>query len=236
MIKKNIYIFLSILVFASCTNIEKKNNKIVDSYEKKGFLGYLDELNIKDNNTNVLVEKEFPGNTIKITNLLNNKSETISNIQKKELDGARIIYVSQLIKNSLEINDSIPYIRIESSKLNPTFVANKAKIFQEEQKVSNTSKVSSVEVVPLSKNVNNTLKKSNKRIYLQYGSFYYDDYAKELNQNLKKFINSTKISIYGSKKKGYYVTIGPILNINKFDEIFSLLKNNDYEGYEILVK
>jgi hypothetical protein len=235
MFKKILIIFLSTLAF-SCTNVEKNESFTNETYEKIGFLGDLLDLKISDSKINVIVDKQFPGNTIKITNLINNKTETISNIQKRELDGSRIVYVSDSIKTSLDVNNEFPYIKIENSKLNPTFIANKAKIFKEEQKVPNTSKVSNVEVVSLSKKSKIKSSKIKNKIYLQYGSFYYSDYAHELNKNLKKFLISTDISMYGSKKKGYYVTIGPILNIKKFDEIFKLLKNNDYEGYEILVK
>lgn len=235
MFKKILIIFLSTLAF-SCTSVEKRESSTNETYEKIGFLGDLLDLKISDSKINVIVDKQFPGNTIKITNLINNKTETISNIEKKEIDGSRIVYVSDSIKTNLDVNNEFPYIKIENSKLNPTFIANKAKIFKEEQKVPNTSKVSNVEVVSLSKKTKIESSKIKNKIYLQYGSFYYSDYAHELNKNLKKFLISTDISVYGSKKKGYYVTIGPILNIKKFDEIFKLLKNNDYEGYEILVK
>jgi len=235
MLKKVLIILLSSLAF-SCTSVEKNQSFTNETYEKIGLLGYLIDLKISDRKINVIVDKQFPGNTIKITNLINNKTETISNIQKKELDGSRIVYVSDSIKTSLDVNNDFPYIKIENSKLNPTFVANKAKIFKEEQKVPNTSRVSNVEVVSLSKKSKIESSKIKNKIYLQYGSFYYSDYANELNKNLKKFLISTNISMYGSKKKGYYVTIGPILNIKKFDEIFKLLKNNDYEGYEIIVQ
>lgn len=235
MLKKVLIILLSSLAF-SCTSVEKNQSFTNETYEKIGFLGYLIDLKISDSKINVIVDKQFPGNTIKITNLINNKTETISNIQKKELDGSRIVYVSDSIKTSLDINSEFPYIKIENFKLNPTFVANKAKIFKEEQKVPNTSRVSNVEVVSLSKKSKIESSKIKNKIYLQYGSFYYSDYANELNKNLKKFLISTNISMYGSKKKGYYVTIGPILNIKKFDEIFKLLKKNDYEGYEIIVQ
>ena len=235
MFKKILIIFLSTLAF-SCTSVEKYESSTNETYEKIGFLGDLLDLKISDSKINVIVDKQFPGNTIKITNLINNKTETISNIEKKEIDGSRIVYVSDSIKTNLDVNNEFPYIKIENSKLNPTFIANKAKIFKEEQKVPNTSKVSNVEVVSLSKKTKIESSKIKNKIYLQYGSFYYSDYAHELNKNLKKFLISTDISVYGSKKKGYYVTIGPILNIKKFDEIFKLLKNNDYEGYEILVK
>lgn len=235
MFKKILIIFLSTLAF-SCTSVEKHESSTNETYEKVGFLGDLLDLKISDSKINVIVDKQFPGNTIKITNLINNKTETISNIEKKEIDGSRIVYVSDSIKTNLDVNNEFPYIKIENSKLNPTFIANKAKIFKEEQKVPNTSKVSNVEVVSLSKKTKIESSKIKNKIYLQYGSFYYRDYAYELNKNLKKFLISTDISVYGSKNKGYYVTIGPILNIKKFDEIFKLLKNNDYEGYEILVK
>ena len=110
----------------------------------------MSDIKVFDTKLDAIVANTYPGNSIKITNLLNKKNLTLKNIEKKSISGSRLIYVSDSVIRKLEVNKNLPYVKIEeirNSKSNPTFVANKAEIFQEEKKVLNTSRVSNVEVV-----------------------------------------------------------------------------------------
>ena len=72
-------------------------------------------------------------------------------------------------------------------------------------------------------------------MFIQYGSFYYSNYAKELRYNLKKFLPTKNIAIKG-KVGNYLVTIGPIKNLEEYDLIFKKLNFNKFDGYEIIIK
>jgi len=234
MIKKNLLIFFFLFGLYSCANV----NQEAKLYEDIGFLGKLNDIKVLDTKLDAIVSSSYPGSSIKITNLLNQNTLTLRNIEKKLLNGSRLIYVSESVVSKLEINKNLPYIKIEeirSSKSNPTFVANKAEIFQEEKKVLSTSRVSNVEVISLSKPGLKENIATNKKIYLEFGSFYYIDYAKELQKNLKSFLNFKNIVIEGGKKN-YHVTIGPISSVSIYDQLFLKLKNKNYEGYKILIK
>jgi hypothetical protein len=233
MIKKLIILFCLSGLF-SCQTAD--NSKQI-FYEKNGFLGTFKEFNISNDNVDAIVSNSFPGDVLKITNLLNNKSIILNNIKKQNFESSRLLYTSDSVREKLQINKDIPYVKIEISKLNPTFVASKAEIFKEERKVPNTSKVSNVEVISIHKNddvIKSVLKK--KSIYLQFGSFYEVAYAKELEKNLNNIVKLSKIYIDGSKKRGYYVIIGPISKVNNYDKIYTNLKNKNYDGYEIIIK
>ena len=234
MIKKKLLIFFLFLGLHSCANVNQESKL----YEDVGFLGKLSDIKVFDTKLDAIVANTYPGNSIKITNLLNKKNLTLKNIEKKSISGSRLIYVSESVIRKLEVNKNLPYVKIEeirNSKSNPTFVANKAEIFQEEKKVLNTSRVSNVEVVSLSKPRLKENVATNKKIYLEFGSFYYIDYAKELQKNLKSFLSFENIVIEGGKKN-YHVTIGPISSISIYDQLFFKLKNKNYEGYKILIK
>ena len=156
-------------------------------------------------------------------------------IEKKPIPESRIIYISDAVASSLGIEKDLPYVKIESIKKNPTFVANKAKIFKEERKIKKANKVSDVKIISLSGGKNIKKDKHKNLIYLEFGSFYYLKYAKDLRNSLKDFLSNQNIAIKGSPGN-YLLIIGPIGNMNKYDLIYSKLKANNFEGYQIKVK
>lgn len=235
MTKKNIFAFLMLMLLNACVNVE---NKIVKIYEAEGFLGNLNQIKIINPKVEAVVSLSYPGTSIKITNLLNNKSIQLNNLQKTSVDGSRIVYVPESVFQKLNIDKKLPFVRIEdvsNAKSNPTFIANKAEIFREERKVSNTSKVGNVEIAPLSSTESTKTELESKKIYLQFGSFYYSKFANELRNNLINSFKVKNIAIEGSSKN-YYVTIGPISNINVYDSLYYKMKQNNYDGFKILVK
>ena len=234
MVKTYLFAIFVSLFFFSCSNISN-DNKII-SFEKKGFIGNLKDLKIKNKNIEIAVSKNFIGNSLKITNLHNKKSINLFKIKKlKNIDITRIGYVSEAVANELEINTEFPIVKIESVKKNRTFIANKAKIFQEERRLKNTSKVNNVEVISLIKKKLLKKKIKKKYLFIQFGSFYNFEYAKKLRANLKNFLTAKNIAIKG-KVGNYLVTIGPIKNLEEYDLIFKELNFNKFNGYEIIIK
>jgi len=203
--------------------------------EKIGFSGNLGSLSSYKKNTQAVVTQDFKGNSLKITNLANQKSINLQYIEKKPIPESRIIYISDAVASSLGIEKNLPYVKIESIKKNPTFVANKAKIFKEERKIKKANKVSDVKIISLSGGKNIKKDKHKNFIYLEFGSFYYLKYAKDLRNNLKDFLSNENIVIKGTSSN-YLLTIGPITNMNKYDLIHNKLKVNNFEGYKIKVK
>ena len=230
MLKKKSLIVFSFLFLFSCTNIDK-----VSLTEKIGFSGNLGSLNSYKKNTQAVVAQDFKGNSLKITNLANQKSINLQYIENKLIPESRIIYISDAVASSLGIEKNLPYVKIESIKKNPTFIANKAKIFKEERKIKKANKVSDVKIISLSGSKNIKKDKDKNLIYLEFGSFYYLKYAKDLKNSLKEFLSNQNIAIKGSPGN-YLLIIGPIGNMNKYDLIYNKLKTNNFEGYQIKVK
>jgi len=230
MLKKKSLIAFTFLFLFSCTNLSK-----VSLTEKIGFSGNLESLSSYKKKTQAVVAHDFKGNSLKITNLANQKSINLEFIEKKPIPESRIIYISDAVASSLGIEKDLPYVKIESIKKNPTFVANQAKIYKEERKIKKANKVSHVKITSLSGSKN--IKKNNHKnlIYLEFGSFYYLKYAKDLRNSLKDFLSNQNIAIKGSPGN-YLLIIGPIGNMNKYDLIYSKLKANNFEGYQIKVK
>ena len=146
--KKYLSIFILII---SCSSIERienisKNQVIRDSFKSNGFtLVFTDSLKYDkivskkiDERSLIIFQNNLKkGTSVKITNLLNNKS-LIAKV------GDNISYpsffnsvISKRIFTELEIDESEPYIQIYEINENSTFVAKKAKIFDEEKEVAN---------------------------------------------------------------------------------------------------
>ena len=94
------------------------------------------------------------GSSVKITNLLNNKS-LIAKV------GDNAIYpdffnsvISERIFIDLEIDYSEPYIKIYEVNQNSTFIAKKAKTFDEEKEVANKAPVDGISIKDLNKTDN----------------------------------------------------------------------------------
>ena len=227
------YKFLIVLFFLLSNCQVPKNNFV---YESNGFAGSLIDLGIKENSEvfQVALNKKIPSKNIKITNLSNNKSIIISNIIFKKIESEYSIFLNNKAFSDLNLDNNLPYVRIETVKANPKFIAKTAKEFKEEKKVSNVSKVSSVGVISLNSKNKSNLVKNNKNIYLKYGSFYYNSYAVSLKNNLRNILKFNQISVEG-KGKSFNVLIGP-LKMSQYKQVYNLLKKTNYDSYDIIVK
>ena len=227
------YKFLIVLFFLLSNCQAPKNNFV---YESNGFAGNLIDLGIKENSEvfQVALNKKIPSKNIKITNLSNNKSIIISNIIFKKIESEYSIFLNNKAFSDLSLDSNLPYVRIETVKANPKFIAKTAKEFKEEKKVSNVSKVSSVGVISLNSKNKSNLVKNNKNIYLKYGSFYYKSYAVSLKNNLRNILEFNQISVEG-KGKSFNVLIGP-LKMSQYKQVYNLLKTTNYDSYDIIIK
>ena len=178
---RNFLIFI-LLFFSSCVNqnYSKKINTeqlILQKYSNNGFtLIYSEKLfknkivNKKLNDRDLFVfQKNLKKNTtVKITNLLNNKS-VIANVKNKAIyPNFYNSVVTSRIAKEIELDLSEPFISIESVDQNSVFYAGKAKTFEEEKNVANKAPVEGVNIVNISSQDENKKKrhKINKKFQL----------------------------------------------------------------------
>ena len=91
----------------------------------------------------------------------------------------------------LNIDKEKPFVEIIEIKKNKSFVAKKAKIFQEE-KISSNAPITSVTISNISKNKINKNNNKTEKMYIMIASFYSEDTAKFLKkESLKKFLITT---------------------------------------------
>ena len=244
-----ILIFL-LLFLSSCTttNINKKKIDVipVEIFSNKGFaLLYDDDLrnkkiiNKKINERSLIIfQKNLKKNTnVKITNLLNNKS-----ILAKV--GSRSIYpnfynsvISKRIYDELELNINEPYVEISTVSKNSTFLAKKAKMFDEEKKVADKAPVEGISISDLSQNkkkIKKNIKKDKFRYIIKIADFYYENSAKSMKKRIKEEINKNNTKILKISNTNYRVYFGPFDNLKSLKQTFDDITPLNFENIEII--
>ena len=151
--------FLIFLITSCTTNYTKFENR--SPYNAKGF-AYVFNLNdyenkiIKGKLDNSLLEisvKELKPNTlVKIINPRTNDTLSIKNSKKTDYPDFYKILITKKVAKHLNIDQKLPLVEILEIKKNKSFIAKKAKIFNEEKRISSNAPVTSVQISNISKN------------------------------------------------------------------------------------
>ena len=170
------HIIVVLLIFLnSCVNypinIDKKIETIARTnyFLNKGFaLVYNDDLYKKkliesniENRSLIIFQKNLKENsTVKITNLINSKYIIAKVGKNAEYPFFYNSVISQRISQELEIDELEPYVEIKEIVAHSSFIAKKAKTFDEEKKVAEIAPVDSISINDL----NDNNKKKTKKI------------------------------------------------------------------------
>ena len=245
--------FLLIVLFFilnACNQYDQKNKEIkftVDQkYKNTGFaLVYNESLkkNKKiakklDNRSLKIFHKSLKKNSfVKITNPVNDKSviaEVVSNnVKFSEFYNS---VISLRIAENLSLNLNEPYINLILISQNSTFIAKKAKTFDEEKNVAEKAPVDGIKI----DNLGNTVKEKKeikKSIFLysiKIADFYYIDSAKNMINRIKNETSLKNPSIKKLSKTKYRVLLGPFNDIKKLEKSFNEIKSLNFENLEIL--
>ena len=228
------------------------NKKIIDQnftnkYKNSGFaLIYKDILkdekiiSKKINNRSLLIfHKSLKKNSfVKITNPRNQKTiiaEVISN--KVKFSDFYNCVVTARIAEELSLDPKQPYIDLVLISQNSTFIAKKAKTFNEEKNVAEKAPVDGIKIDNLGsdkKEMKAVIKDKNFKYSIKIADFYYKDSAETM---INRIINETNIKnpvIKKLSKTKYRVLLGPFDDIKKIEDTFNKIKSLDFENLEIL--
>ena len=253
--KLKIIIFLAIIL-TSCETTNKKviTNKDFKNYSNDGFaLIYNNDIFKKrivskkiDQRSLIIFNNKLKKDTdIKITNLLNEKY-LIAKVGKSSK--YPIFYnsvISERIATELDIDPDQPYVRVETINSNNTFVANKAKTFDEEKKVANKAPVDSISIQNISIEKDNNskvekVKNTKFEFIIKFADLFFEESAITLKKRLEDEYNLKDINIKKMSKNLYRVYKGPFYNlgsiiIDNLDDhikpfinyLYNLLHNED---------
>ena len=242
---------ISIFFLISCeqNNINKKivYQKLFDKYKNSGFaLIYTDDLKKEkkitkkiDNRSLLIFHKSLKKNSfVKITNPINQKTiiaEVISN--KVQFSDFYNCVITARIAEELYLDLNEPYIDLVLISQNSTFVAKKAKTFNEEKKVAEKAPVDGIKIDNLGE-TNDQKKEITKVNYFEYSikiaDFYYEDSAKNMVNRILEETNIKHPKIKKISKTKYRVLLGPFSDIKKLEESFNKINLLNFESLEIL--
>jgi|TARA_B100001013_G_C24572089_1_gene426973 hypothetical protein len=248
----NYKIFIVIFLFIySCTtnNINKSQNKVIiqsETYSNKGFTLLFNEdlkkqklINKKIEERSLIVfQKNLKKDTnIKITNLLNNKTILAKVGVNSKYPNFFNSVISKRIYEELELNESEPYVEITTISENSTFLAKKAKMYDEEKQVAEKAPVEGISINDLSLN-----KKKNKRIQkkdkfnyiIKIADFYYENTAIMMQKRIKDELNLNSSKISKISNTNFRVYLGPFDNLESLKNAFDGITPLNFENIEII--
>ena len=245
--KKNIIILLIFILATGCNQYDINNlNKFKIKTEKKfrnsGFaLIYNENLDIKilDNRSLYIYHKNLKKKSfVKITNPINSKS-LIAEVKSDKVEFSNFYnsVISDRIAKILELDFNEPFIEIILISKNSTFVAKKAKTFDEEKEVAEKAPIDGIKISDLSKiDQKKSKKKINKKFSysIKVADFYYKNTAQLMVDRIKTetLLNNLKISEIS--KTNYRVLIGPFNDIKSLQESFEKMTSLYFENIEML--
>ena len=244
---RNIIILISFILFVGCEQYtlkrsSKLNLKPEKKYQNTGFsLIYNDDLNLKklENRSLQIFHKSLKSKSlVKITNLLNDKS-LIAEVKSNRVEFSNFYnsVITSRIAEDLELNFNEPYIKITLISNNSTFIAKKAKIFEEEKEVAETAPVDGIKISNLNDSSNNQSKQisNNKFSYsIKVADFYYKKTANLMIDRIKTETSISDIKLIEISKTNYRVLLGPFNDINSLKKSFEKMNSLYFENLEIL--
>ena len=246
---KNFLLVINFFFIINCTTTNfstvKENTNLQNVFSNKGFTLIYNE----DDYNNGLISKKidersldiFQKNlkiftTVKITNMLNNKSLIAKVGKSSNYPSFNNSVISIRIANELDLDIDEPYIQILEISENSMFVAKKAKTFDEEKNVAKKAPVENIDINDLNKinkNHNETIKE--KFSYLiKIADFFYDNTAQLM---VNRIINETEIRnprVKKIDKEKYRVFLGPFNNINSLQKSYNDIGILKFENIEII--
>ena len=247
--KYNFFLILLIVLITSCASNNYKTvnvDPILEKFSNNGFaLIYNDKLyNDKiiskkmDERDLIIFQRNLrKGTSVKITNPFNSKTMIAKVGKKANYPSFNNSVVSIRISKELEIDINEPYIVIEEIRDNTSFIAKKAKTFEEEKKVADKAPVDSISVNDL--NITDEKKIKNKinsefKYVIKIADFYYLDTAKQMVKRIKSELNIKKTDINKINENKFRVFTGPYLSLKALQKAYNSIETLGFENIELI--
>ena len=247
--KYNFFLILLIVLITSCASNNYKTvnvDPILEKFSNNGFaLIYNDKLyndkiiSKKMNERDLIIFQRNlrKGTSVKITNPLNSKTIIAKVGKKANYPSFNNSVVSIRISKELEIDINEPYIVIEEIRDNTSFIAKKAKTFEEEKKVADKAPVDTISVNDL--NITDEKKIKNKinsefKYVIKIADFYYLDTAKQMVKRIKSELNIKKTDINKINENKFRVFTGPYLSLKALQKAYNSIETLGFENIELI--
>tara|TARA_B100001057_G_C22756824_1_gene914167 strand:+ start:79 stop:831 length:753 start_codon:yes stop_codon:yes gene_type:complete len=241
-----IYAFLSLVLY-NCelsTNNKSKNInlKIEKRYHNSGFaLVYIDNIpkikKIESRSLDIYHKSLKKKSIVKITNPKNGKY-LIAKVKSNKIIFSNFYnsVLSLRIAKELDLNFDDPYVEITLVSKDSTFIAKKAKMFEEEKNVAEKVPIEGIEINDLNvKLVKKKIPKDDKFSYaIKVADFYYEKTALLMIDKIKKETPIKNLRILRLSNIKYRLLIGPFNDIKSLKISFDKMNSLNFENLEIV--
>ena len=223
-------------------NIYNKGEIIKEKkYKNTGFaLVYNENLDIKklNNRSLEIYHKNIKKNSfVKITNPSNERS-LIAKVKSNRVNFSNFYnsVITHRIVKILELDTNEPYVQIVLISKNSTFIAKKAKTFEEEKEVANKVPIDGIKISNLIEDEKTITKNptSKFKYSIKVADFYYKKTAELMLNRIKSETYLKNIKIKEISKTKYRVLLGPFNDINSLKESFEKIDSLYFENLEII--
>ena len=243
-------LIISMFLFAGCNQNTSREDSInltqLLKYQNSGFALIYNE-NLKknkniskkiDNRSILIFHKTIKKNSfVKITNPINEKT-IIAQVASNNVNFSNFYnsVITVRIAEELSLDFNEPYIDLVLISENSTFIAKKAKTFEEEKSVAEKAPVEGIKIDNLSDVVLKKLDIQKKKFLysIKIADFYYKDSAENMIKIIEDETTLTNSLIKKLSKTKYRVLLGPFSDIKKLEESFNKIKLLNFENLEIL--
>jgi len=175
---------------------------------------------------------------VKITNPENTKTVIAQVISNKAIfSNFYNSVITKRIVDELLLDENEPYVELSLISNESTFVAKKAKTFDEEKKVAQKAPVDGITIDNLGTVEKKELPKTSQSNFLysiKIADFYYKDSAENMIQRIKDETKITNPVIKKLSQTKYRVLLGPFNDIKKIQESFDEIEKLNFENLKII--
>ena len=229
-----------IYIFPKLNNSDQKlpytSNGLAYVYNDYDFTQKIIRGKMNSNKLQISHQNLKTGALIKIINPDTNDSIVLKNIKRIKYPDFYKILITEPVMNELNLSKDLPIVEIIEIKRNESFVAEKAKIFTEEKKISSNAPVASVKISNISKDKKEKITNKSNKIYIHIASFYSKDTANFLKQRIVKEMSDfdiNKLKIKQINKKKTHIISGPYTSVNLLKNDYIKLKKFGFEELDI---
>ena len=243
--------FLLFVILNSCvtTPVEKKDTSTTPKsyFLNKGFtLVYNESLykekilkgKIEDRSLTIF-QKNLKKNTkVKITNLINSKY-IIANVGKKvEYPYFYNSVISRRISKELELDILEPYIEIKEIIQGSSFIAKKAKTYDEEKNVAEKAPVEQIQIKELGNNAKKEIEINKEKFnyVIKIADFYFEKSADQMKLRISNETSIKDVNINKLSPTKFRVFLGPFEDLNSLKKSFNAINILEFDNIEILKK
>jgi len=229
--------------------IEEDSSKYIFNreYKNQGFALIYDENLFKekkiskklDNKGLYIFHNKIRKNSfVKITNPENLKTVIVQVVSNKAIfSNFYNSVITKRIVDELLLDKNIPYVELSLISNKSTFVAKKAKTFDEEKNVAQKAPVDGITIDNLGAEKKKELLKTAKSNFLysiKIADSYYKDSAENMIQRIKDQTNIKNPIIKKLSQTKYRVLLGPFDDIKKIQESFDEIEKLNFENLKII--